>query len=112
MKKNSSSNRVFTNFMGWEFEAAYTGANPTRFDRWLSPHTFSWITLEQMKFDSSWEWMMPVWYKFRDLKPNGIEELHNGNVFRIGQDLLHGTIEEVYFHLSKIIEEYFACNNI
>ena len=30
-------------------------------------------TPENMKYSTSWEWLMDVWYKFKDLKVSGVD---------------------------------------
>lgn len=94
-------NETFAYFLGWEAESAFTTTNTSRFHRYLSPHTFSWISAASMKFDKSWDWLMPVWYKFRDLKFEGEtpSKLHTNYVARLSQDITYGTIEEFYHNL-------------
>ncbi len=60
-------NKIIAAFMEWYFEPAFSDINSTRHDRWITPYSPSWIITEQMVFHSSWDWIMPVYFKFRDL---------------------------------------------
>ncbi len=53
-------NKLIAIFMGWTFQPAFSDANESRRDRWDTPHSPAWMNTEQMVFDSSWNWLMPV----------------------------------------------------
>ena len=61
------------------------------------------IHIDDLEYHSSWDWIMPVWYKFRDLKFNEetASKLHLNYVARLAQGLAYGTIEE-FFHNMQI----------
>lgn len=67
-----------------------------------------WHEWEDMRYHSSWDWLMPVWGKFRALK--FIEEttmkLHLNYVARLAQDIAYGTIEEFHHNMHIAIQWY------
>ena len=61
------------------------------------------------KFESSWSWLMPVWYKFRDLKMGNNEDHeveHSDRMLRIADTVAYGSIEEACKLLAKGIRWY------
>lgn len=76
--------------MEWDKELPYTATNNTRYTKWLDPHSVCWIGANRFKFDSSWDWLMPVVEKIEAL-PNdfcnqyfwAVEPKNNHNDFRI-----------------------------
>jgi hypothetical protein len=64
--------------------------------------------LDDIKYHSSWDWLRPVWDKFRDLKfkEETAMKLHLNYVARLAQDIAYGTIEEVHHNLYISIQWY------
>jgi hypothetical protein len=62
----------------------------------------------EMKYHSSWDWLMPVWDQFRDLKfkEETAMKLHLSYVARLAQDIAYGTLEEVHHNLHIAIQWY------
>lgn len=58
---------LIADFMGWDFERAYTGANSSRNDKWLCPYSHSWIIADRFRFRESWDWLMDVVAKIENL---------------------------------------------
>jgi len=58
------TNKLIMNFMGWDFEEAYTGGNSSRFDKWLCPHNVQWIKSDWALFSKSFDWLKPAIDKF------------------------------------------------
>lgn len=60
-----------------------------------------------LKFDKSWSWLMPVWYKFRDLK---FEDAgcHLNYKIQIVNAIVNKGPEEACKRLSEAIEWYNA----
>lgn len=65
---------------------------------------------EQMQFDRSWDWIMPVWARFRDL----ILQLNNVNARKqhalhfqaIAGSITHGDLPRAYKRLVNAIKWY------
>lgn len=64
--------------------------------------------LKQAKYNTSWNWLMPVWHKFRDLKfdEETTKKLHNNYTARLAQDLAYGTIDEFHHNITIAIKWY------
>lgn len=64
--------------------------------------------IDEMEYHTSWDWLMPVWYKFRDLKftEETPQKLHNNYVARLAQDIAYGTIEEFFHNIQIAINWY------
>lgn len=67
-----------------------------------------WWPLRKLKYHTSWDWLRPVWDKFRDLKfsEETAMKLHLNYVARLAQDIAYGTIEEFHNNLSISIQWY------
>jgi len=63
---------------------------------------------QPFQYHSSWDWLMPVWHKFRDLrfKDETKSKLHTNYVARLAQDLAYGTISEFFNNIQIAIEWY------
>jgi hypothetical protein len=69
---------------------------------------------DDLKFHTSYDWLMPIWVKFRDLHPTidmNDDIAHETIKYSryktsITYKLLHSTIEEVFEELGKAIEWY------
>jgi hypothetical protein len=60
-----------------------------------------------MKYHTSWDWLMPAWYKFRGLSlPYELCHLHANYCARISQQIAYGTIANVYPVLVNAIKWY------
>lgn len=59
-----------------------------------------------------WDWLMPVWYKFRDLQINDEtkRKLHTNYVARLVQDLAYGTINEFHHNITIALTWYNSQN--
>jgi hypothetical protein len=68
-----------------------------------------WDGMHSVKYDT-WDWLMNVWYKFRDLKfeEETKSKLHTNYVARLAQDLAYGTMEEFQHNISIAIRWYNA----
>lgn len=58
-------------------------------------------TCFSLRYHCSWDWLRPVWVKFRDLKfsEETAMKLHLNYVARLAQDIAYGTIEEFHHNL-------------
>ncbi len=63
---------------------------------------------DEIKYHKSWNWLMPVWYQFKDLKfeEETARKLHLNYVARLAQDLAYGTIEEFFHNIGIAIKWY------
>ena len=98
-------NKIFADFLGWEFEPAYRGANPTRFDKWLCPFNSFWVKEEQMKFQTDWNWFLEVWKKASD-EISGAEygSTYNGLKAKIMMAICDVNLENACKYLVELIE--------
>jgi len=74
------NNELIARFMGWPFEGKYTTTNPSRFDKWLTPHYVYWATVNRFQFHTSWDWLIPVIVRCVEIKYNtrGVGEWQYG----------------------------------
>lgn len=101
------SNKSIAQFMGAEIRMGY--AYPYEYCDFKDENgiTNETVRVDNLKYNTSWDWLMPVWIKFRDYG-FGIDEetkqkLHTNYVARLAQDIAYGTLEEVYHNLSIAI---------
>lgn len=61
--------------------------------------------VDELKYHTSWDWLMPVWVKFSDLQleDNSIFMAHR---YSISQIILFMTIEEVFTAIANAIKWY------
>jgi hypothetical protein len=66
------------------------------------------MPVNELKYHSSWDWIHPVWVKFRDLKftEETPMKLHLNYMARLAQDIAYGTIEEFHHNLHIAIQWY------
>ena len=57
-----------------------------------------------LRYHLSWDWLMPVWFKFRETRHGDMQHLHNNYCARLAQDLAYGTLEEFYHNLGIAVE--------
>lgn len=65
-------------------------------------------TCFSLRYHCSWDWLQPVWVKFRDLKfqEETHMKLHLNYVARLAQDIAYGTIDEFHHNLHIAITWY------
>ena len=67
------------------------------------------VRLDKLKYDSSYDWFMTAWVKFRDLKFEELTEdfyVHGEFSHEIGAAIIYSTITEAFDELVKGIEWY------
>jgi hypothetical protein len=59
-----------------------------------------------MRYHTSWDWLMPVWVKFRDVtfSDSSVSALHTNYIARLAQVLAYETIDMFYFRLIPAIQ--------
>lgn len=69
-----------------------------------------WWNEKNLKFDSSWDWLMPTWFKFRDLtfKDRKNEIPHSHHCQSISRAICYEDIGSAYSRLSTAIEWHLA----
>lgn len=74
----------------------------------VNVETNIWHHWYDMKYHSSWDWLRPVWDKFRDLKftEETSMKLHLNYVARLAQDIAYGTIDEFHHNIHIAIQWY------
>lgn len=107
--KNNSvteSNKLIAEFMGWK----------TKGQRALMPHTYTWVHLEQMKWNRHWDVLMSVVDKIEGLQPDGSNWIYCVTIERdfcvisengeapIAEAQANSKIEAVYQAVIKFIE--------
>ena len=91
-----TENKLIAEFMGME------ESNGEYYKRIYN--TGDWIPLNELKFHTSWDWLMPVVEKIDDMFgeddniDNGINRVHNA--------VLTFDINQVYGHVVDFINEY------
>lgn len=76
--------------------------------------SIGWWNVNNLKYHSSWDWVHPVWEKFRDLTPFKKSHQrwnHERHKDIISLALSHGTIEMVHESLYKGIKWFNKVNN-
>jgi hypothetical protein len=63
-----TDNELIAEFMGWERYSRNSFKCPNIYPIENTQH-YGWTTFlsEQLEFNVRWDWIMPVWMKFRDL---------------------------------------------
>lgn len=67
-----------------------------------------WTPVAKLKYHTSWDWLHPVWVKFRDLKftEETSMKLHLNYVARLSQNMVYDTIAEFHYRLYIAITWY------
>lgn len=62
----------------------------------------------EMKYHTSWDWLMPVWEKFRDMEFDTSEHIFRHRKYKdcIDKELSYGTIECAHLVIYKAIQWY------
>jgi len=106
---NEQGNCLMATFMGWTSNKAKHFKVPNKIefqfdasDGYIMKHS------SNLDFHKYWNWMMPVWYKFRDLKfdEETKNKLHTNYVARLAQDLAYGTLAEFHHNIQIAIKWY------
>lgn len=64
------------------------------------------------KYHSSYDWLMPVWHKFRDLETKGMEKMiHCDYVEKLESAILWHPITEAFDLLVEAVEWYNSIND-
>lgn len=63
---------------------------------------------DELKYNISWSWLMPVWVKFRDLKfdDTRLQLEHSGIKAALTYQICYGTIEQVFIEMFTAIQWY------
>lgn len=96
-------NKIIAEWMG----AVYDGRKYWRYPNGkLIIHSNEYRS--EMKYHSSWDWLMPAWYKFRDLaftdRKNEIPHSHHCQ--SISRAICYEDIGSAYSRLSNAVEWY------
>lgn len=69
-----------------------------------------WFLFDDAKYHSSWDWLIPAWYKFRDLtfKDRKNEIPHSHHCQSISRAICYEDIGSAYSRLSAAIEWHLA----
>jgi hypothetical protein len=102
VKDIASGNEVIARWMGLE------SYQDSRYGKLWPDPLGTHHTEFSLQYNTDWRWLMPVWYKFRDLKFEGFHGhriSHENFVFRISAAILHKDSPEPTFNeLVKGIE--------
>lgn len=65
---------------------------------------------QKLQYNTSWSWLMPVWYKFNDLQVNNITDQHylSACKYAVGNAILEKGCAEACKLLAQAIEWYNA----
>ena len=99
--------RLIAEFDGWEFVNDAPEEYPNGY--WLNKDETNTniLQLEDMNYDLSYDWLMPVWHKFRDLRFRGnIVSVfaHSSQKDKIIEELTNGNEETLFAALAEAIE--------
>lgn len=103
----ASGNEVLADFMYgpkcWTFCRGYKAVSiPTGENKGTITY------FDEMDYKNSWDWLMPVWYKFRDLKFESATDMRKHRSFcsEIAMGILSDGISEAFKELVKGITWY------
>lgn len=105
----SEMKRVIAIFDGFEF----VNDAPEDYPKGYYTHKeLGFLTIEEMGYDCSYQWLMPVWVKFRDLKFEDFKYQieHSERKDIIGLAILYGEINIAFERLSEAITWYNQLN--
>ena len=107
MTTTQQNNCLIAEFMGYKIQT-----DPTErfFGRYREPKTSIWIETNELHFDTSWDWLMPVIEKIEDIQDRDLTSgVHYFDV-EIRQSVvsIHGTDIEVSEYGSKLKNAYEA----
>lgn len=99
--------------------AQFMGAKKILHDRWGTVYKYDknpsigssvgWVGIDiSVKYHTSYDWLIPVWVKFRELRFDDVEHQFKHSELKslIGWMLVNGTIETTFTELGKAIEWY------
>lgn len=93
--------RLIAEFDGWEVDRFLSDANNAEY--YTHPIKLG-IYIKHMEYYKSYDWLMPVWHKFRDLR---FEDNHHlAYRERIEYQLMDGNEETLFNALAEAIEWY------
>ena|SRR6185436_10170478 len=106
-----TENELIAEFVGFEIIQAEKS-----FPLYLNPHTNSWVTKNDLRFNSSWDWLMPVIERIDSLMPpikmpqdlNALKEGNHGSekFMDVIAVPLNTPITEVYKSVVEFIKWY------
>lgn len=113
---DNEKTRLIAEFDGWTFHNDDPGFSPTGY--WMDKYKsetieYQCLRLSDMQFSTSYDWLMPVWHKFRDLRfeDNLTHLLQHGNhSIWIQSELSMGNINGLFEKLAEAIEWYNTTN--
>lgn len=126
MKKEvEEGNRLIAEFMGAGIEpypdGHFPGETGYRFKEKMpldAPDSTEgwWWNVNGLKFHSSWDWLMPAWVKFRDMKVpvESEEQYYQGysqQLHRVSAAITHLLIKDAHEKLVEAIQWYNNYNN-
>lgn len=96
--------RIIAEFDGWEF-VANDKNHPLGY---FTKNEFIPCSNGALQYYRSYDWLMPVWHKFRDLRFETTLDIftHTNIKNMIRQELTIGTVESLFCELAEAIEWY------
>jgi hypothetical protein len=69
---------------------------------------------KDLKFHRSYDWLLPAWVKFRDLKLNDEDdqERHDALIDRVGRKILYAPISEAFTELVSALKWYESLKKV
>ena len=77
--ETTEGNKLIAEFMGASFKTQKIGENVRINTYWDNPPCYQGVNLENLKYHSSWDWLMPVVEKIENLITT-IDEIGGGQV--------------------------------
>lgn len=91
--------RLIAEFDGWCKAGMFYGE-----PYWFKGMDNNYKKLNELRYDRSYDWLMPVWHKFSGLQLNGLEHAIHCQVIKTA--ITNEPIEEFLNELAEAIEWY------
>lgn len=74
----------------------------------VNTSTDLWFEVDEIKYHTSFDWIMPVWYKVRDLKFTDVKTQLEHSSIKVSIDyrICYGTIDELFVEIFTAIQWY------
>lgn len=106
MDNTESNNKLIAEFIGFQF----TNIGWFDAEEIMSEYYYQLVrsnTFENLQFDRSWDWLMPVVIKCFDIEDSHFDDLQ----FKLNDALLETNINSLYIAVVEYIKEYNKFKN-